>query len=47
MNLTSFIVFDLLKEKTKAFSFDIEKLKKLEHAKNGELRSNSYTKKLL
>jgi len=39
--------FGLLKEKTKAFFIDIEKLKKLEHARNGELKSNSYTKKLL
>jgi hypothetical protein len=35
----------LLKERTKAFLFDVERLKRLEHARNGELRSNSYTKK--
>jgi hypothetical protein len=35
----------LLKEKTKAFSFDVERLMRLKHARNGELRSNSYTKK--
>jgi hypothetical protein len=37
--------FGLLKEKIKTFLFNIERLKKLEHARNGELRSNSYTKK--
>jgi hypothetical protein len=36
----------LLKETTIAFSFDIERLKKLKHARNRELRSNSYTKKV-
>ncbi len=36
----------LLKERTKAFLFDVERLKRLEHARNGELRSNSYTKKV-
>jgi hypothetical protein len=35
----------LLKERTKAFLFDVERLKRLEHARIGELRSNSYTMK--
>jgi len=38
--------FGLLKERIKTFSFNVERLKKLEHAINGELRSNSYTKKV-
>jgi hypothetical protein len=33
--------YGFLKEGTKAFSIDIQKLKKLEHAKNGELKSYS------
>jgi hypothetical protein len=36
----------LLKERTKAFLFDVERLRRLEHARNGELKSNSYTKKV-
>jgi hypothetical protein len=30
--------FGLLKKRTKAFSFDVERFKKLKHARNGELR---------
>jgi hypothetical protein len=37
--------FGLLKEITNAFSFDVKKLKRLEHGRNGELKSKSYTKK--
>jgi hypothetical protein len=49
MHQTSFMVckaFDLLKERTKAFSFDVERLKKLERGRNVELGSNSYTIKV-
>jgi hypothetical protein len=38
--------FGLLKERTKAFSFDVERFKKVKHTRSGELRSNLYTKKV-
>jgi heme/copper-type cytochrome/quinol oxidase subunit 2 len=40
LSLTISKAFGLLKEKTKVFSFAVERVKKLNHARNGELRLN-------